>query len=75
MSTNKRPQLPKGVRSNALKRLFGMIIKDYPGFFLLVVAAILIVAFAWYESKFKSGVISVIVAKLFKSFEIFSKVI
>ena len=55
MSTNKRPQLPKGVRSNALKRLFGMIIKDYPGFFLLVVAAILIVAFAGVANSYFVG--------------------
>ncbi len=55
MSTNKRPQMPKGAGAGALKRLFSMIIKDYPGFFFLVVIAILIVAFAGVANSYFVG--------------------
>ncbi|MCR4698769.1 MAG: ABC transporter ATP-binding protein/permease [Bacilli bacterium] len=47
--------MPKGAGAGALKRLFSMIIKDYPGFFFLVVIAILIVAFAGVANSYFVG--------------------
>ncbi len=55
MSTNKRPEVMKGARKGALKRLFMMIMKDYPGYFFLVTFAIMVVAFAGVANSFFVG--------------------
>ena len=47
--------IEKGARKGALKRLFKMIVKDYPGYFALVVFSILVVAFVGVANSFFVG--------------------